>query len=131
MSWKETYTKVFLKQSGKAVTEASIKEFMPIWWQNTRSKNTGGLRLTEEGFRFVVEDLDIQTYDVPFPADFNFTTNSLIWLDQFIDCPYFISRVGISVLNEKKALELHLFSGDVKKYGLTKALKRADEELTP
>jgi hypothetical protein len=28
------------------------------------------------------------------------------------------------VTNEKKALELHLFSGDVKKYGINKALSR-------
>ena len=124
MSWKETYTKVFLRQSGKSVNELSIKEYLPVWWQNTRSKDTGGLRLTDEGFRFVVEDLEIQTYEVPFPADFNFTTNVLIWLDQFIDCPYYVSKVGISVLNEKKALELHLFSGDVRKYGITKALSR-------
>lgn len=128
MSWKETYTKVFLKQSGKAVTEASIKEFMPLWWQNTRTKDTGGLRLTEEGFRYVVEELDLQTYEVPFPSDFNFTTNALIWLDKFIDCPYFVSKVGISVLNEKKALELHLFSGDIRKYGITKALSRQEIE---
>ena len=128
MSWKETYTKVFLRQSGKSVNELAIKEYMPVWWQNTRSKDTGGLRLTDEGFRFVVEDLEIQTYEVPFPADFNFTTNVLIWLDQFIDCPYYVSKVGISVLNEKKALELHLFSGDVRKYGITKALSRQEIE---
>lgn len=128
MSWKETYTKVFLRQSGKSVNEMAIKEYMPVWWQNTRSKDTGGLRLTDEGFRFAVEELEIQTYEVPFPPDFNFTTNVLIWLDQFIDCPYFISRVGISVLNEKKALELHLFSGDVRKYGITKALSRQEIE---
>jgi len=128
MSWKETYTKVFLRQSGKSVNELAIKEYMPVWWQNTRSKDSGGLRLTDEGFRFVVEDLEIQTYEVPFPPDFHFTTNVLIWLDQFIDCPYYISRVGISVLNEKKALELHLFSGDVRKYGITKALSRQEIE---
>ena len=32
------------------------------------------------------------------------------------------------VTDEKKAVELHLFSGDVKKYGLTKALKRQEKE---
>ena len=31
------------------------------------------------------------------------------------------------VTDEKKALELHLFSGDVKKYGLTKALNRQNK----
>ena len=30
MNWKETYTKVFLKQSGKAISELSVKEYMPL-----------------------------------------------------------------------------------------------------
>ena len=37
---------------------------------------------------------------------------------------FMIQQRGITVFDEKKALELHLFSGDVKKYGLTKALNR-------
>jgi hypothetical protein len=104
---------------------------MPTWWQNTRAKDTGGLRLTDAGFTFVTEKLDLQYYEVPFPPDFELTTNTVIWLDRFITCPYYLTNRMIIVLDEKKALELHLFSGDVKKYGLTKALKRADEELTP
>ena len=124
MNWKETYTKIFLKQLNKVVSEATMKEYMPIWWQNTRNKSVGGLRLTEEGFRVVTEDIQLTTYDVPYPVNFEMTTQVLIFLDQFIDCPYYIGRRGISVTNEKKALELHLFSGDIRKYGLAKAMKR-------
>jgi|TARA_B100002019_G_C21271285_1_gene602505 hypothetical protein len=127
MNWKETYTKVFLKQSDIAITEANVKEYMSVWWQNTRSKEVGGLRLTDKGFLHLTEKLDIQSYDVPFPDDFTLTTSTLIWLDQFITCPYWLGRDHITVMDEKKALELHLFSGDVKKYGLTKALKRTEE----
>jgi len=124
MNWKETYTKVFLKQADKAINEATIKEFLPIWWQNTRSKNEGGLRLTDEGFRFVVEEIKLQTYDVPYPPNFEFTTQVIIFLDKFIDCPYYLGKKALIVTDEKKALELHLFSGDIRKYGLVKALKR-------
>ena len=127
MNWKETYTKVFLKQSDIAITEANVKAYMSVWWQNTRSKEVGGLRLTDKGFLHLTEKLDIQSYDVPFPDDFTLTTSTLIWLDQFITCPYWLGRDHITVMDEKKALELHLFSGDVKKYGLTKALKRTEE----
>lgn len=130
MNWKEVYTKIFLKQAGKAVTEATVKEHMPFWWQNTRAKETGGLRLTEEGFRFISEEIALATYDVPYPKDFEITTQVIIFLDQFIDCPYYMGRTGITVTNEKKALELHLFSGDIRKYGLLKAMNRhkKDEE---
>lgn len=124
MNWKETYTKVFLQQSGKSVNELSMREYMPVWWQNTRNKSEGGLRLTDEGFRFITEDLDLATYEVPYPPNFEITTQVVIWLDKFIDCPYYMGRKGITVTNEKKAVELHLFSGDVRKYGLAKAMSR-------
>jgi hypothetical protein len=126
MNWKETYTKVFLKQAGVAVTEATLKEYMPVWWQNTRNKDSGGLRLTDEGYRFITEDIELAVYDVPYPKDFEINTQTIIFLDNFIDCPYYITKRAITVTDEKKALELSLFSGDVRKYGLMKALKRQD-----
>jgi hypothetical protein len=112
MNWKETYTKIFLKAADKGISELAIKEYLPVWWKNTRAKDTGGLRLTDEGFRFITEDIELTTYEVPYPKDFDLTTNVVIWMDNFI------------VTNEKKAMELHLFSGDIRKYGLTKALGR-------
>ena len=124
MNWKETYTKIFLKQAGISVNDATLTEHLSIWWQNIRTKETGGLRLTDEGYSFVTETLELQVYEVPYPPDFELTTQILIWLDQFIDCPYYFGRKGLFVLNEKKAVELHLFSGDFRKYGLTKAMKR-------
>ena len=131
MNWKETYTKVFLKQAGIAISESSLAEYMPVWWQNTREKDSGGLRLTEAGMVFLMEKLELATYDIPFPPDFKITTQVVIFLDKFIDCPYFLTNKGLTVTNEKKALELHLFSGDVRKYGLAKALKRTDESVNP
>ena len=124
MNWKETYTKVFLKQKEIAISEVTLKQYMTKWWQNTRAKETGGLRLTDAGYQFVREELDLTTYDIPFPKDFELTTNTIIWLDQFITCPYYLFKHSIVVLDERKAMELHLFSGDITKYGLTKAMNR-------
>ena len=92
MNWKETYTKVFLKQKNIAISEVTLKQYMSEWWQNTRAKEQGGLRLTDAGFNFVKDELDLATYDVPFSKDFELTTNTIIWLDQFITCPiiYFV-----------------------------------------
>jgi len=124
MSDKETYTKVFLKQANLAITDASLKEYMPLIWQNTRSKDTGGLRLTEYGYDFLIEKLDLRFYDVPYPKDKPITTQTIIFLDKFITCPYFLNNKSILVTDEKKSLELHLFAGDLRKYGLVKAMKR-------
>ena len=129
MNWKETYTKVFLKQANIAISESSLQEYMPLWWQNTRE--VGGLRLTEEGMLFLMEKIELATYEVPFPPEFKITTQVILFLDKFIDCPYYVTNKGITVTEEKKALELHLFSGDVRKYGLNKALKRTDEVTNP
>jgi hypothetical protein len=126
MNWKETYTKVFLKQLNKSTDPATVKQYMPLWWRNTRSKDTGGLRLTESGYDILME-IGIETYDIPFPPDMPLTTQVIIFLDQFISCPYFITNKGIIVTDQKKAVELTLFSGDVRKYGLTKAMKRSEK----
>ena len=79
MNLKETYTKVFLKQAGISINESTLKEYMPMWWQNTRAKKVGGLRLTEDGFLFTTEKLELANYEVPFPDDFKVTTQIVNW----------------------------------------------------
>ena len=123
---KEAYTKVFLKQANISLGENTMKEYMPIWWKNTR--RSGGLRLTDEGFTFITERLEIQVYEVPFPVDFTLTTQVIIFFDKYINCPYLLAEDGIVVTNERKAMELMLFSGDIRKYGLNKAISRLETE---
>jgi len=128
MNWKETYTKIFLKNANIAIGQNTLKEYMPMWWKNSRSKNFGGLRLTDEGITFIKDKLQLQTYDVPFPNDFNLTTQVIIFLDKYLDTPYYLADDGVIVTNEKKAMELMLFSGDIRKYGLNKALSRLETQ---
>ena len=123
MNWKETYTKVFLKQLNLGISETSMAEYMPLWWQNIRSVE-GGLRLTDAGYEMITGKLNLSVYDVPFPPDFEMTTQTVIFLDKFINCPYYLTPRGIHVTDEKKSMELHLFSGDLRKYGLIKAIER-------
>lgn len=128
MNWKETYTKIFLKEMNIAISEANVKQYMPLWWQNTRSKGSGGLRLTDEGFNILAK-IGIETYDIPYPKEMPLTTQVIIFLDQFIDCPYYLTNRSITVTNEKKAVELTLFSGDLRKYGIIKAMKRQNKDV--
>jgi hypothetical protein len=126
MNWKETYTKIFLKELNKTCNNAAVQEHIPIWWMNTRNKEKNGLRLTEEG-RDILNELNIVTYEIPYPKEMPVTAQVIIYLDKFIDCPYYFTNKSITVTNERKAVELTLFSGDVRKYGYTKAMSRANK----
>jgi hypothetical protein len=85
--------------------------------------------LTEEAMTFIQEDAKIKTYKIEFPKEFAFTPQVLVWLDNFIDSPFYITKKFIVVLKEKAAFELYLFSGDIRKLGYNKALsKRLSQE---
>lgn len=87
-------------------------------------KAGGGLRLTDAGLSYVKDILDLSTYEIPFPIDLDLKPEVMLYLDKFIDCPYHLTEKSITVLAERKAFELHLFAGDVRKYGLIKAMRR-------
>jgi hypothetical protein len=124
MDLKDTYTKVFLQAADQGADENTVKKLKSSWWWNFRNKDSGGLRLTEEGLDFVQNDANIKTYKIDFPKDFSFTPQVLVWLDKFIDSPFFINKKHIVVMKEKAAFELYLFSGDIRKMGHNKALAK-------
>lgn len=132
MNIKDTYTKVFLQAAETPANEETIKQYRSIWWWNVRGKEKGGLRLTETALEFLENYAKIKTYKIDFPKDFAITPQVLIWLDNFIDSPYYITKKSITVLKEKSAFELYLFSGDIRKMGYNKALaRRFNQESSP
>lgn len=124
---KETYTKLFLKQLGKSIDDATVKSYYSRWWKNTREKSQGGLRLTELGLN-TIKEIGIEIYTIPYPQDMELTTNIVIFLDQYINSPYYIDGASITVTDERKAVELSLFAGDLRRYGLVKAISRAKKQ---
>ena len=124
MDLKDTYTQVFLQAANLEADPDTVKKYKSLWWWNFRSKDSGGLRLTEEAVTFVEEHAKIKTYKINFPDEFAVTPQILIWLDKFIDSPFYITKKYIVVLKERAAFELYLFSGDIRKYGYNKALSQ-------
>jgi len=122
MDLKDTYTSVFLRAAGQSFDEDIIKKFRNTWWQNVRGKDCGGLRLTDQGLEFVETYSQIKTYKVEILKEISITPQILVWLDQFIESPYHLTKKHIVVLREKSAFELYLFSGDVRKMGYAKAM---------
>lgn len=131
MDIKDIYTRVFLKSAGEDCNEDKIKEKKIEWWFNVRTKDQGGLRLTDIGIDFVQDYAKIKTYEVDLPNDIKITPQILVWLDKFISSPYYFNKKKIIVTEEKTAFELYLFSGDVRKMGYSKAMsKRLESEST-
>lgn len=127
MDQKDNYTKVFLKAANQPFDTPDIKDKRTLWWYNIR--DVGGLRLTDEAKMHIEQIAKIRTYKVNFPKEFKITPKVLLWLDNFIESPYYITKKTITVLKERSAFELYLFSGDISKMGYNKALsKRLSEE---
>ena len=124
---KEVYTKIFLEQAGLPNDDDSVRQYIKKWFRNPREKLNSSLTLTDEGFEFLVTKIGLKSYRIPFPKDFQITTQVVLFLDKFLDCPNYYNKKEIFVFKEKKAAELMLFSGDVRKYGIAKALARQRE----
>ena len=129
---KDAYTKAFLQAAELPVNEKNIKDYKAIWWWSFRKKDQGGLRLTEQALEFIEKYAKIKTYKIEFPKEFAFTPQVLLWLDNYIDSPFFVNKKHIIVMKEKAAFELYLLSGDVRKLGHNRAMsKRLSQESTP
>jgi hypothetical protein len=124
MDIKDRYTETFLKAANKTVSDNEIKKNRALWWWNVRGKGAGGLRLTDQAIEFIEKEAEIKTYKIEFPKEFSFTPQVLLWLDKYIESPYYITKKNIFVLREKAAFELYLFSGDIRKIGHNKALAK-------
>jgi hypothetical protein len=124
---KETLTKIFLSQAAMPTDDVTVKKYMLLWWKNCRQKLNTGLCLTEAGYDFLNETLKLKSYVIPFPKDFTFTNQIILFMDQYVDCPHFYTKKSIIVFKESKACELLLFSGDLRKYGTAKAMARQRE----
>ena len=120
MNQKTDITKYVMNHLNVEITVKSLKKYNGILWQNIRQKQTGGLRLTDQGFKSLV-DADIKAHKVSFQEPVEYNNQLIIWLDNFIDCPWYITHKEIFVFNEKMAIQLVLFSGNIARFSAAKA----------
>ena len=125
---KETYTTMFLKEWGKSTDAANLKLYIRTWWQNNRSKESGGLRLTDNGYEFLIRDLELKEYEIPFTEPIDLSPQTIIFLDKYIDCPYYLTNQSITVFSERKSFELFMFSDNIRKFGIIKAINSLKQE---
>lgn len=120
MNIKLESTSKVLQILGIEPTEKTIRKTIPKWWFSTRQKDKGGLRLTEEGFNSF-RKAGIQDYQIKFTDHFFYTNQLIVWIDNFIDCPFYLDKESIYVYSEKMAVQLVLFSGNLYNYSSAKA----------
>jgi len=125
---KETFTKIFLQQKDKSTDSANMKHHMYKWWQSHRNKDVGGLRLSEEGFDYLVNELELRSYEIPFTEPIDLSPQTIIFFDRTMDFPYYLTNQSITVFSERKSFELYMFSDDIRKYGLVKAMNNQNKD---
>lgn len=121
---KETYTKIFLQQKDRSIDDANVKIHLFKWWQSHRTKDSGGLRLSDEGLKYLLEELELKSYEIPFTEPIDLSPQTIIFFDRYMDSPYFLTNQSVTVFSERKSFELYMFSDDIRKYGLVKAMNK-------
>lgn len=122
MDIKDQLTKIVSEHMGWSTDPKTLSKNHTLIWQNTRKKSSGGYRLTDYGYDLFKNQIDMKSYEIQFPKELTLSNQNMIWLDRFIDGPYYLTKKAIIVFKEKTAVQLILFSGDVQKFGFAKAI---------
>jgi hypothetical protein len=126
---RDALTKIFLQQWGKSIDNANVELYNRQWWQSNRIGKQNAFRLSDDGYQFLVGELDIKGYEIPFTEPIELSPQTIIFLERYIDCPYYLTNQSITVFSERKSFELMLFSDDIRKFGLVKAMTERQKEL--
>ena len=125
---KDALTKIFLNQWGKSTDDANVKLYSRIWWQSNRVGKQFAYRLSLDGLDFLTNELDLRGYEIPFTESIDASPQTIVFLERYIDCPYYLTNKSITVFSERKSFELYLFSDDIRKYGIIKAMNARENE---
>ncbi len=129
MIGRDVLTKIFLQQWGKTIDETNVNMYSRTWWQSNRVGKDNAFRLSDKGYEFLINELELKAYEVPFTEPIELSPQTIIFLERYIDCPYYLTNQSITVFSEKKSFELYLFSDDIRKFGLIKAMNERQKDL--
>lgn len=126
---RNALTKIFLQQWGKSTDDANVQLYGRKWWQSNRANKQTAFRLSDEGYEFLAGTLELKEYEIPFTEPIELSPQTIIFLEKYIDCPYYLTNKSITVFSERKSFELMLFSDDIRKFGLVKAMNERQKEM--
>jgi hypothetical protein len=128
MITRDVLTKIFLQQWGKSIDNTNVSMYSRTWWQSNRVNKQTAFRLSDKGYEFLISELELKEYEIPFTEPIELSPQTIIFLERYIDCPYYLTNQSITVFSEKKSFELYLFSDDIRKFGLIKAMNERQKE---
>lgn len=120
MNQKVEITKYIAEQLSIPFDKKKFKILLHNWWQNPMIKPQGGLKLTSDGYKNI-KLAGLKEYKIRFEEPMHFQNKHIIWLDNFIDCPWYITNREMIVFGEKMAVQLVLFSGNVVRFTTAKS----------
>jgi len=126
---RDSLTRIFLQQWGKSTDDANFEIYNRKWWQSNRIGKKTAFRLSDEGYDFLVNTLELRSYEIPFTEPIELSPQTIIFLEKYLDTPYYLTVESITVFTERKSFELMLFSDDIRKFGLIKAMNEREKEL--
>ena len=129
MVLRDSLTRIFLSQWGKSIDETNVRHYSRIWWQSSRVNKQTAFRLSDAGFMFLDGELKLQSYEIPFTEQIELSPQTIIFLEKYLDCPYHLTSKCITVFSERKSFEIQLFSDDIRKFGLIKAMAERTKDL--
>jgi hypothetical protein len=122
MKIKHDLTKIVLERLGLPSDQKSIKKYIGLWWWSPIEKKQGGLKLKDDGLAALVS-ADIKYHKILIENHPEPTNKNIIYLDNYIDCPWYMSNRNFFVFGEKMAIQLVLYSGDIQKFLDAKAYR--------
>lgn len=129
MSLKNKITVYAAEQLNLNTTQKDLAKLRQTWWVNPRNKLQGGLRLTKAGLD-ALQKADIKFYTIQFNEMLYLLSNQqILQLDRLISCPFYMNHKKICVTDDRIAIQLILFSGDVLKF-ITAKNKSIKNHLT-
>lgn len=106
-------TKQILSELNLIPTDQEFNKALTTWWFNPSQASS--LRLTYSGYE-KFKKANIAFYEIKFPEPIRLTNQLILWTHQFLKLPYYLKSEFIIVFDEKSALELILFNGDISLY---------------
>ena len=132
MDYKYKITKRILEViTQQHVTRGDLKKAVSKWWVDPRRAGKRNCRLTKEGYETLLNKADVKFFEIGLSENFYISNRLLLLMNKYIICPYYITGttsidystpipkivpIILFVTDEKIAVQLILFSGDLYKF---------------